>query len=70
MKHIYCKNFLISRFLTTHKTAALHHFKRVADYLELGEGTWYSMREGAIEFHDGDSSPSSHDAGPVLAHFR
>jgi len=67
---IYCKNVSISRFLTTHGTAALHHFNRIADYLKLGEGMWYTMQEGAIEFHDGDSSPSSHDAGPVLAHFR
>ena len=52
------------------KNAALTHFKRIADYLEVGEGWWYQSNEDSIEFFDGEICPGSLCAGPAKTHFR
>ena len=52
------------------QTAALEHFKRIADYLELGEGVWYKCHDSEIEFLDGSQEEDYKGAGPVKTHFR
>jgi hypothetical protein len=48
----------------------LHTFKRVADFLAVGEGEWYeALPDGALMFHDGPGDPKSRGS-PKLSHFR
>ena len=56
--------------LEKNKTASLMHFKRIADYLELGPGTWYRSDGDHLEFLDGDNCLKQSDFGPALTHFR
>ena len=62
--------FHINRLLKVNQTAALEHFKRIADYLELGEGVWYKCHDSEIEFLDGSQEEDYKGAGPVKTHFR
>lgn len=56
--------------LAENTTASISHFKRVADFLELGDGVWYKVHPTAIEFLDGYHEPASRKEGPTLTHFR
>lgn len=59
-----------SSFLTSNKTATLNHFRRIADYLELGHGVWYKVENSTITFFDGATELDYRTEGPTLAHFR
>ena len=51
-------------------TSSLSHMQRVADYIELGQGFWYTANQEFIEFHDGFKEPNFRAEGPRLTHFR
>ena len=55
--------------LTEMKTAALSHFYRISDYIELGPNVWYTVEDNHIIFHDGKDDPESRD-GPIMTHYR
>ena len=46
------------------------HLERIADFLLLGEGVWWSQEEEGICFNDGPQKPSKHIEGPQMHHFR
>ena len=56
--------------LEQYQTASLEHLRQVSDYLELGQGVWYSSDDTAITFFDGADCPESRPEGPVKMHFR
>lgn len=70
MQIIIIINISTSSFLTSNRTAALTHMKRIGDYLELGMDKWYRIHENAIEFLDGDFEQDSNPDGPSPTHFR
>ena len=41
---------LIFSWLEAYPSATLQHYKRIADYLEVGEGIWFRSTEEYIEF--------------------
>ena len=46
------------------------HLKRIAPYLVMGMGIWWSIKDGNYHFCDADNDPDNHDEGPSLLHFR
>jgi len=63
-------HYFYTSFLKAHKTATLHHFRRIADFLEIGEGVWFKVHDGGVEFKDGKNCPDNYNSGPILTHFR
>ena len=61
---------LTNEFLREHQTAALHHLKRIADYLELGPGVWYQVDGVGITFFDSEEEPNVRSEGPAKTSFR
>ena len=57
-------------FLVSNRTAMLNHFRRIADYLELGPNVWYKVEDSVLTFLDGEGEPELRTEGPTLAHFR
>ena len=45
------------------------HLKRIADFLAVGEGKWWTRKGNVIEFHDGDEDPDTLPDGPELMEF-
>ena len=61
---------LPTALLNQHHTASLSHMRRIADYIELGAGVWFTANEDFVEFHDGATEPNFRQEGPRLSHFR
>ena len=61
---------LPTALLNQHHTASLSHMRRIADYIELGAGVWFTANEDFVEFHDGVTEPNFRPEGPRLCHFR
>lgn len=51
-------------------SACKNHLMRIADYVELGQGHWYSIEGRNLVFHDGKTDPDTREAGPPLTSFR
>lgn len=46
------------------------HLQRIADYVILGEGTWWCTDSQKMVFHDGPGDDDNRSLGPHLHHFR
>lgn len=56
--------------LQGYREAATQHLRRIADYIEMGEGVWYTMEGSHLVFKDGLNDPETQEAGPYLTSFR
>ena len=52
------------------QTASLSHFSRIADYIELGEGVWYTIQGSNVVFKDGKMDEEAQEPGPYMTSFR
>ncbi|XP_071138377.1 uncharacterized protein [Mytilus edulis] len=59
-----------AEFLKTKPTLIQCHLERIADFMAVGRGIWWSFDNGGIVFHDGPNDPSDRSEGPTLHHFR
>lgn len=56
--------------LEVYRKSATQHMRRIADYLEMGEGVWYTIEGNNIVFRDGAADPETQSPGPYLTSFR
>ena len=61
---------LPASLLQLNATSSLSHLQRIADFIELGQGVWYTANSDYIEFYDGFDEAKFRAEGPRLTHFR
>ena len=60
-----------SNFLKKHSRSWQAHLEKIADFLVVGEGVWWTRdSEGSIQFFDGIGNEEEHEEGPHVHHYR